>query len=83
MRRYILKRIGMMIILLIGMTFLVFTSLYFANGDTAEIVAGANATAEEVERVRVYLGLDQPFFCSIWQICIESSARKSGNLIDN
>ncbi len=62
MRRYILKRIGMMIILLIGMTFLVFTSLYFANGDTAEIVAGANATAEEVERVRVYLGLDQPFF---------------------
>lgn len=61
MKRYIIKRLGMMVILLLGLTFIVFSSLYFAPGDPAEIAAGASATAEEVERMRVYLGLDQPF----------------------
>lgn len=62
MKRYIVKRIGMMFILLLGLTFIVFGSLYLAPGDPAEIAAGASATAEEVEKMRVYLGLDQPFF---------------------
>lgn len=61
MRRYIVKRLGMMIVLLLGLTFIVFASLYIAPGDPAEIAAGANATADEVEKMRVYLGLDQPF----------------------
>lgn len=62
MRRYIAKRLGMMVVLLLGLTFIVFASLYIAPGDPAEIAAGANATADEVEKMRVYLGLDQPFF---------------------
>lgn len=61
MKHYILKRLGMMVILLFGLTFIVFASLYFAPGDPAEIAAGASATVEEVEAMRVYLGLDQPF----------------------
>lgn len=43
------------------MSFLVFASLYIAPGDPAELVAGANATPEDIIRVRAYLGLDQPF----------------------
>lgn len=62
MGRYIRKRIVMMFFLLIGMTFIVFASLYLAPGDPAEIAAGPSATVEEVERMRVYLGLDRPFF---------------------
>ncbi len=62
MKRYIVKRLGMIVILLLGLTFIVFSSLYFAPGDPAEIAAGVSATAEEVEQMRVYLGLDQPFF---------------------
>ncbi|MBE6114779.1 MAG: ABC transporter permease [Erysipelotrichaceae bacterium] len=61
MKRYIIKRLGMMVILLFGLTFIVFGSLYLAPGDPAEIAAGASATVEEVERMRVYLGLDKPF----------------------
>ena len=61
MKRYIVKRLGMMVILLFGLTFIVFGSLYLAPGDPAEIAAGASATVEEVERMRVYLGLDKPF----------------------
>lgn len=62
MARYITKRIGIMLLLLIGMSFIVFASLYIAPGDPAQMVAGAAANAEDVERVRVSLGLDQPFF---------------------
>ncbi|MBQ9326931.1 MAG: ABC transporter permease [Solobacterium sp.] len=62
MGRYIRKRIIMMFFLLLGMTFIVFASLYLAPGDPAEIAAGPSATVEEVERMRVYLGLDRPFF---------------------
>lgn len=61
MKRYIIKRLGMIVILLFGLTFIVFSSLYFAPGDPAEIAAGASATAEEVELMRTYLGLDRPF----------------------
>lgn len=61
MRKYVAKRILLMFLLLLGMSFLVFASLYIAPGDPAELVAGANATPEDIVRVRAYLGLDQPF----------------------
>jgi len=51
----------MIVFLLLGMTFIVFGSLYISPGDPAEIAAGPSATVEEVERMRVYLGLDKPF----------------------
>ncbi|MCQ2555087.1 MAG: ABC transporter permease [Clostridia bacterium] len=62
MAKYILKRLALMVLLVIGMSFLVFASLYFAQGDPAEIAAGPSASVEEVEAMRHFLGLDQPFF---------------------
>ncbi|TFG82594.1 MAG: ABC transporter permease [Erysipelotrichales bacterium] len=62
MKRFILKRIGLMILLLFGVSFIIFASLYLAPGDPAQLVAGANATPEDVARMRVFLGLDKPFF---------------------
>ncbi|MHC1787730.1 MAG: ABC transporter permease [Christensenellales bacterium] len=61
MGRYLGKRLLMMVFLLLGMTFIVFASLYIAPGDPAEMVAGLNATPQDVERVRQSLGLDRPF----------------------
>ncbi|MBQ1810005.1 MAG: ABC transporter permease [Erysipelotrichaceae bacterium] len=61
MLKYLRKRLVMMIFLLLGMTFIVFASLYFAPGDPAEIAAGPSATMEEIELMRQYLGLDRPF----------------------
>ena len=51
----------MMVILLLGLTFIVFASLYLAPGDPEEIAAGASATEAEVEAMREYLGLNRPF----------------------
>ena len=62
MGKYILKRIGMMLLMLLGMSFIVFASLYFAPGDPAEIAAGPSATQAEIELMRTYLGLDKPFW---------------------
>ena len=62
MGRYLRKRLILIVFLLLGMTFIVFASLYFSPGDPAEIAAGPSATAEEIELTRHYLGLDQPFF---------------------
>lgn len=66
MARYIGKRLIQMVFLLLGITFIVFTSLYLAPGDPAELVAGANATADDVERMRVFLGLNKPFLVQYW-----------------
>ena len=59
MLKYIAKRIAIMLIMLLGMTFIVFASLYFAPGDAAELAAGPSATVAEVEQMRIYLGLDK------------------------
>jgi peptide/nickel transport system permease protein len=52
--------------------FFVFSLLYLAPGDPASIIAGEQATPEEVERIRQTLGLDQPFVVRfgawIWRI---------------
>ena len=61
MAKYIGKRIALMILLLIGMSFLVFASMYVAPGDPASMVAGPSATDEDIAAIRISLGLDKPF----------------------
>ena len=41
---------------------LVFSLLFFAPGDPAALIAGDQATPDDIERVRLRLGLDRPFF---------------------
>lgn len=40
---------------------IVFSLLYLTPGDPAAVLAGEQATAEDIERLRLALGLDQPF----------------------
>ena len=50
----------------------VFSLLYIAPGDPAAIIAGDQATPEDVERIRASLGLDRPFLIRfgewVWQV---------------
>jgi len=50
----------------------VFSLLYIAPGDPAAIIAGDQATPEQVERIRAGLGLDRPFLVRFgewtWQV---------------
>lgn len=62
MIKFILRRILMMIPVLIGVTLVVFTMIYFTPGDAAEMILGDSATLEEKDMLREELGLKDPFF---------------------
>ena len=57
---YALRRLLLAIPVLFGVSVLVFAVLHLAPGDPAAIMLGAQATKEDVERLRRDLGLDEP-----------------------
>lgn len=60
MLSYILQRILMLLPVLFGVTLVSFSLLHLVPGDPAEILAGQEATKEDVDRIRKEYGLDQP-----------------------
>lgn len=62
MKEYIIRRLIQLIPVLIGVTIVSFSVLYLAPGDPAVIIAGAEATGEDIARIRSEFGLDQPFY---------------------
>jgi len=61
MARYALKRILAMIPVLIGISFVIFTLLYFTPGDPARMLLGDLADESEVEALRDEMGLNDSF----------------------
>ena len=61
MHRYVLKRLLMLIPVLFGVALVVFFIMDLTPGDPAVIVAGDDATPEQIETVRENLGLNDPF----------------------
>ena len=57
---YALRRLALVLPVLLGVSILVFGVMQLAPGDPAAIMLGAQATAEDVARLRRDLGLDQP-----------------------
>ena len=57
---YVVRRLVLALPVLFGVSLLVFGVLHLAPGDPAAIMLGAQATREDVERLRRDLGLDQP-----------------------
>jgi ABC-type dipeptide/oligopeptide/nickel transport system permease component len=54
------RRLLLAVPVLLGVSVLVFAVMHLAPGDPAAIMLGAQATREDVERLRRDLGLDQP-----------------------
>ncbi|QIE56741.1 ABC transporter permease [Pikeienuella piscinae] len=61
MTAYIIRRLLATIPVLVVVAVVVFSILYLAPGDPAAIIAGDQATIEQVEQIRQTLGLDRPF----------------------
>ena len=51
----------MLIPVMLGVSFIVFTIMYFTPGDPAKIILGERAPAAEVAALRTQMGLDAPF----------------------
>ena len=67
MLKYIIRRLAMLVIVVIGVTLVTFTMIHLAPGDPAELMAIArygleNLSEEDIERIRVAEGLDAPIF---------------------
>lgn len=60
--RYVLQRILMLIPVLLGVVFIVFTINYISPGDPVSSIVGAEATMEQRQAVQESLGLNDPFF---------------------
>src|SRR5882724_12194572 len=69
---YILRRILSTIPVMAIVALFVFSLLYIAPGDPAVVIAGDQASPEDVERIRQSLGLDRPFLIQfgswVWRI---------------
>ncbi|MCW8086058.1 ABC transporter permease [Sabulicella glaciei] len=69
---YIVRRILATIPVMAVVALFVFSLLYLAPGDPAAVIAGDQATPEDVERIRASLGLDRPYLVRfgewVWNI---------------
>ncbi len=62
MGRYLLRRLIALIPLVFLIALIAFTLVRLTPGDPASVVAGPDATFEEVERIRRSMGLDEPIW---------------------
>lgn len=58
--RYLLSRLLATLPVILVVAVLVFLLLRLSPGDPAAVIAGDNATSEQIERIRAGLGLDRP-----------------------
>ncbi len=72
MLSYILRRILATMPVMAIVALFVFSLLYIAPGDPAAVIAGDQASPDDVERIRQALGLDRPFLVQfgswVWRI---------------
>ena len=66
MAAYLVRRLWQMIPTLAGVILLVFFLFKYFGGDPAEVLAGLNATKEQVDAIRQTLGLDKPVWVQLW-----------------
>ena len=62
MRRYVVRRLLLLVPVLLGVSIIIFMVLHLAPGDPAEIMLGSQATQADLERLRAELGLTQPLY---------------------
>ncbi|WP_269586423.1 ABC transporter permease [Roseibium sp. Sym1] len=60
MVNYILRRLLMLVPMLLGVSIAVFLVLHLIPGDPARMAAGPDASASDIEQIRVNYGLDKP-----------------------
>lgn len=68
MTAYIIRRLIATIPVVVLVAIIVFMLVHLAPGDPASIIAGDNATSDQIARIRATLGLDEPLWkqFAIW-----------------
>jgi len=61
MHKYILRRLFLLIPVMLGVSFVVFTIMFFTPGDPVRVMLGERAPEAEIEAMRERMGLNEPF----------------------
>lgn len=64
--KYVVERLAMMIFVIFGVTWLVFTILYISPMNPALNILGVTATPEQVEKFNAINGLDKPYLVQLF-----------------
>lgn len=64
--RYIIQRLLLTVVVLLGVTFAVFLIIQMVPGDPARVILGVQANDENVAALRERLGLNEPFLVQYW-----------------
>ncbi len=62
MYKFVLRRLLLMIPIIIGVSFVIFTIMNIIPGDPGRVMLGPSATQEAVDKMNEMLGADDPFF---------------------
>ena len=62
MRRYVVRRLLLLVPVLLGVSVIIFMVLHLSPGDPAEIMLGSQATQADLDRLRAELGLTEPLY---------------------
>ena len=68
MARYVLKRLLMMVVVVLGISFIVFVIMNLTPGNAAQMILGQSARPEQVAELEAELGLSAIFAIS-WMLC--------------
>src|SRR5271169_5197433 len=71
MSRYILGRFGQLLLVLIGVSAVVFFTMHVLPGDVATLLLGERATTAQLAHLRHQLGLDLP----VWMQYLDFAAQ--------
>ena len=66
MLRFLMQRLLALVPVLFTVAVIVFLILRLTPGDPAAVIAGNNATNEDIDRIREQLGLSQPLWTQFW-----------------
>jgi len=78
-KRFILKRLLLLIPVLLGVGTLVFAVLHLSPGDPARVILGQRAGAEEVAQLRENLGLNDPIWIQYLRFLADAAQFEFGN----
>jgi len=76
--RFVVKRLLLLIPVLAGVATIVFSILHLSPGDPAIIIAGKNASQEQIESIRRSLGLDDPIYVQYVRFMIDTARFRFG-----
>ena len=72
MARYVLKRLLMMVVVVLGISFIVFVIMNLTPGNAAQMILGQSARPEQVAELEAELGLDQPFLIRYFRYILDA-----------